>query len=175
MPLMLLHGKDNAAKRDFMMMSSNGNIFRVTGPLCGEFTGPGDFPAQRPVTRSFDVFFICAWINDWVNNRQAGDFRRLCGHYDVNIMLRPQTANWNLGMNSLIRAGTNITNNYIYSRRVWMFPLLLARTCRRKNNRVAGGLSRRDASVIFSTAMIILQNVISSRKRHTHNLVWIFS
>ena len=41
----------------FMMTSSNGNIFRVTGPLCGEFTGPGEFPPQRPVTRSFDVFF----------------------------------------------------------------------------------------------------------------------
>ena len=40
-----------------MMTSSNGNIFRVTGPLCGEFTGPGEFPTQRPVTRSFDVFF----------------------------------------------------------------------------------------------------------------------
>ena len=35
----------------YMMTSSNGNIFCVTGPLCGEFTG------QRPVTRSFDVFF----------------------------------------------------------------------------------------------------------------------
>ena len=43
--------------RKTMMTSSNGNIFRVTGPLCGEFTGPGEFPAQRPVTRSFDVFF----------------------------------------------------------------------------------------------------------------------
>ena len=40
-----------------MMPSWNGNIFRVTGPLCGEFTGLGDFPTQRPVTRSFDVFF----------------------------------------------------------------------------------------------------------------------
>ena len=40
-----------------MMTTSNGNIFRATGHLCGEFTGPGDFPAQRPVTRSFDVFF----------------------------------------------------------------------------------------------------------------------
>ena len=40
-----------------MMTSSNGNIFRVTGPLCGEFNGPGEFPTQRPVTRSFDVFF----------------------------------------------------------------------------------------------------------------------
>ena len=26
----------------FMMTSSNGNIFRVTGPLCGEFTGQGN-------------------------------------------------------------------------------------------------------------------------------------
>ena len=41
----------------FMKTSSNGNIFRVTGPLCGEFTGPGEFTTQRPVTRSCDVFF----------------------------------------------------------------------------------------------------------------------
>ena len=34
-----------------MMTSSNGNIFCVTGHLCGEFT------TQRPVTRSFDIFF----------------------------------------------------------------------------------------------------------------------
>ena len=50
-----------------MMTSSNGNIFRVTGPLCGEFTGlhrppvnspaSGEIPAQRPVTWSLDVFF----------------------------------------------------------------------------------------------------------------------
>ena len=40
-----------------MMTSSNGSIFRVTGPLCEEFTGPCEFPTQRPVTRSFDVFF----------------------------------------------------------------------------------------------------------------------
>ena len=40
----------------YMITSSNGNIFRVTGPLCEEFTGPGEFPTQRPVTRSFDVF-----------------------------------------------------------------------------------------------------------------------
>ena len=40
-----------------MMTSSNGSIFRVNGPLCGEFTGSGEFPTQRPVTRNFDVFF----------------------------------------------------------------------------------------------------------------------
>ena len=41
----------------FMMTSSNGNIFRVTVHLYGEFTGPGEFLAQRPVTPSFDVAF----------------------------------------------------------------------------------------------------------------------
>ena len=29
---------------------------------------------------------IYAWINDWVNNREAGDLRRQRGHYDVSIM-----------------------------------------------------------------------------------------
>ena len=41
----------------FMMTSSNGNIFRVTGHLCGEFTGPGELPTERPVMRSFDFYF----------------------------------------------------------------------------------------------------------------------
>ena len=38
-----------------MMTSSNGNIFRVTDPLCGDVTG--EFPSQRPLTWTFDVFF----------------------------------------------------------------------------------------------------------------------
>ena len=29
----------------------------------------------------------CAWINDWVNNREAGDLRRYRGHYGVNAMM----------------------------------------------------------------------------------------
>ena len=41
----------------FMMTSSNGNTFRVTGRMCGNSLVTGDFPSQRPVTRSFDVFF----------------------------------------------------------------------------------------------------------------------
>ena len=38
-----------------MKTSSNGNIFRVT--CAGNSPVTGEFPAQRPVTRSFDVFF----------------------------------------------------------------------------------------------------------------------
>ena len=30
-----------------MMTSSNGNIFGVTGPLCGEFTGPRWIPSTK--------------------------------------------------------------------------------------------------------------------------------
>ena len=31
--------------------------------------------------------FICVWINDWVNNSEAGDLRRHRGHYDVTVMI----------------------------------------------------------------------------------------
>ena len=30
---------------------------------------------------------ICVWINDWVNNREAGDLRRHRAHYDVIVMI----------------------------------------------------------------------------------------
>ena len=39
------------------MTSSNGNIFRITGPIRGNPPVGGGLPAQRLVTRSFDVFF----------------------------------------------------------------------------------------------------------------------
>ena len=29
---------------------------------------------------------ICAWLNSWVNNREAGDSRRHSAHYDVSVM-----------------------------------------------------------------------------------------
>ena len=40
-----------------MMTSSNGNSFRVSGPLCRDSPLTGEFPSQRPVKRSFDIFF----------------------------------------------------------------------------------------------------------------------
>ena len=61
------------------MTSSNGNIFRVTGPLCGDFTGPGEVHSQRPVTRSFDAFFDLR-----LNKRLS---KRHRGHYDVSVMI----------------------------------------------------------------------------------------
>ena len=33
--------------------------------------------------------FICAWINGWVNNCEAGDLRRHRAHYDLIVMWKP--------------------------------------------------------------------------------------
>ena len=71
----------------FMMTSSNGNIFCFTGPLCGEFTGYRWIP--RTKTGSLMFSLICAWINRWVNNREAGDWRRNRAHCDVIVIYGP--------------------------------------------------------------------------------------
>ena len=49
-----MSGMEDVWTAKYMMTSSNGNIFRVTGTLCGNSPVTG---SQRPVTRSFDAFF----------------------------------------------------------------------------------------------------------------------
>ena len=49
-------------------------------PVTGEFT------SERPVTGCFDVFLIYVWTNGWANNRNTGDLRCHCAHYDVTVM-----------------------------------------------------------------------------------------
>ena len=46
----------------------------VNSPHKGQWHGPLIFS------------LICAWINYWVNNREAGDLRHHRAHYDVNVM-----------------------------------------------------------------------------------------
>ena len=69
----------------FMMMSSNGNILRVTDPLCGESPQSGQWRGALMFS------LICVWIKDWVNNREADDLRRHRGLYDVPVMCTHQT------------------------------------------------------------------------------------
>ena len=64
-----------------MMTSSNGNIFRVTGPLCGNSPVPGNSPHKGQWRGALMFPLICVWINGWVNNSEAGDLRRNRGHY----------------------------------------------------------------------------------------------
>ena len=46
----------------------------------------GEFPAQRPVTQSFDVFFDLRLHKQLINNCEAGDLRYYCAHYGVIVM-----------------------------------------------------------------------------------------
>ena len=46
----------------------------------------GEFPAQRPVARSFDVFFYLCLNKQLGKHREAGDWRRHGAHFDVTVM-----------------------------------------------------------------------------------------
>ena len=52
----------------------------------GNSSVTGEIPTQRPVSRSFDVFFDLRLINGWVNIGEAGDLRRHFAHYDITVM-----------------------------------------------------------------------------------------
>ena len=64
-----------------MMSSSNGNIFRVTGPLCGEFTG------HKVSDAEFDVSLISVLIKRMSKQWWAGDLSCRHAHYDVIVMI----------------------------------------------------------------------------------------
>ena len=72
------------------MTSSNGNIFRDTGPLCGELM----------------FSLICAWLNGRVNNREAGDLRRRRAYHNVIVM-------------EMIRCHFTCPSIYIYISFIW--------------------------------------------------------
>ena len=48
---------------------------------------PVNFPHKGQWRGALMFSLIYAWINDWVNNREAGDLRRQHGHYDVIVMV----------------------------------------------------------------------------------------
>ena len=77
--------------RCIMMTSSNRTFSALLALFAGNSPVTSEFPSQRPVTRSFDFFFICARINGWANNRKAGDLGRHSAHYDVSVMCNQHT------------------------------------------------------------------------------------
>ena len=48
---------------------------------------PGEFPHKGQWRGALMFSLICVWINDWVNNGEAGDLRRYRIHYDVTVMV----------------------------------------------------------------------------------------
>ena len=72
-----------------MMTPSNGNIFRVLGHLCGEFTGDRWIPRTNGQWHGTLMFsLISAWIDGWVNNGEADDLRRYRAYHDVTVMCK---------------------------------------------------------------------------------------
>ena len=61
-------GGSGFSSEDDMMTSPNGNIFRVTGPLCGEFTGH----QWIPLTKASNVELGCfVWSAPKRLNKQS--------------------------------------------------------------------------------------------------------
>ena len=53
----------------------------------GNSSVAGDFPTRRPWRGALMFSLICAWINDGVNNGEAGDLRRRRAHFDVTAII----------------------------------------------------------------------------------------
>ena len=69
------------------MTSSYGDIFHVTGHLCGEFNGHRWIPHTK--TSDVELWYfslICAWNNSWTNNGHPNYLRRHHAHCDVTVM-----------------------------------------------------------------------------------------
>ena len=86
------------------MTSPNGTIFRITGHLrevTGEFPHKGQWRGA----------LICAWMNDYVNTREAGDLRRHHAHYDIIL--------WKLAMD-VIASIIQVLTHGVFSAVIWV-------------------------------------------------------
>ena len=105
------------------MTSLNGNIFRVTGHLCGQFTGHRWIPRTKSSDMELWCFLRSApWIDGWVNNREAGILRRhraLRRHCNVKIGLLFQAISrvqlHNLPVNRIIQEIKQTQNTHALS------------------------------------------------------------
>ena len=70
-----------------MMASSNGT-FSALLAMCvrGIHRAPVNSARKGQWRRALMSSLICAWINGWVYNCEAGDLRRHRAHYDVTVM-----------------------------------------------------------------------------------------
>ena len=64
----------------------------------GIHRSPVNSPHKGQWRGALMFYLICVWINDWVNNGEAGDLRRYRIHYDVTVMIS-FFPNWDLAIN----------------------------------------------------------------------------
>ena len=53
----------------------------------GIHRSPSKFPYKGQWRGALMFSLTCVWINGWVNNREAGDFKCHYAHYDVIVMV----------------------------------------------------------------------------------------
>ena len=61
-------------------------FFALLALCVGNSPVPVNSPHKGQWRGALMFSLIYAWINDWVNNREAGDLRRRRGHYDYTVM-----------------------------------------------------------------------------------------
>ena len=81
----------------------------------------GGFPSQKPVTRTFDVFFDQRLNKRLANTRDAGDLRRHCDHYYVIVMTSAVTVVTTFGS----RTGTWRLYSQVLFCHTISFPVIL--------------------------------------------------
>ena len=74
----------------------------------GNSPAPGEFHAQRPVTRSFDVFSDLRPNKRWGNNREPDDLGRHQAHCDVIVMSNIPTPSMQHDVDGKLDASTTL-------------------------------------------------------------------
>ena len=60
----------------------------------GIHRSPLNFPHKGQWRGALKFSLICAWINGWVNTREAGDMKRHRTHYDIIVIYKSHSASW---------------------------------------------------------------------------------
>ena len=85
--------------------------FSASLALCaGNSTVPVISPHKGQWRGALMFSLICAWINDWVNNREAGDLRGMRAHYDVIVMGYSDLCRGRISTTHVFSFATNDTN-----------------------------------------------------------------
>ena len=81
-----MNGRDTAAPHDDVIKWKH--FPRYWPFVLGNHRSPLNSPHKGQWRGALLFSLICAWTNGWVNNRDGGDLRRHCAHYDVTVMTR---------------------------------------------------------------------------------------
>ena len=86
---------------------------------------PVNFPHKGQWRGALMFSLIYVWINDWANNREAGDLRRYPVHYDVIVMNKQPPCWWFYPISSK----NNVIDPIEISKSIAGIPQIIIITC----------------------------------------------